>query len=349
MDRTRSQSLQDIQRMKIHSSSTPKHSAKFDVLSDLNLDNHQHRRNSSSQVTKQSFYRSLEDEGYSKRVYDSYQKNPHFASSKTLKERSEFTAPIKLEAKKRLASRNKPISQGDTINNNVHDGSNKIDVTQNMKNQQNSEKFYFDLCLPTAHNQKTPISDISSDELDWMEDLYNQSISHIADKAMSKGEASSIKQLGSDNNISAAMEYVLESSSRHRSCLSPQIKRASSVINKNDGRQSSMPRKSPEVSYLRKSVSDYLVSPEWQRHEKLLLDWRTFVNSHMLRSPKITCSPHDPQSLHSVGQEDTFSEMYSHGFKDKVPSTTISDHKQSLTKKRRDKKKFNESFRSRKK
>jgi hypothetical protein len=326
--------------MNLHSSSTQRTSAKLDILSNLNLDNHRHRRKTNSQGG-QSFYRRSQHEVHSKGIYDNDKMNHHPSSSIVMKEISERARPIKLETQKRLANRNKLINQNVKNNKNVNDTSDDIAIFHDENNQPHPDTLHFDLWIPNAQENRTPISDISTDDLDWMEDLYTDPFNHFEGKFITKGNSFSIHQLSSANEISAAMEYVLESSSRRRSCFSPQIKRFSRIISRNDREESSIARKSPEISHLQRSVSDFLVTPEWQRHEKLLLDWRAFVNSHMIHSPKIPCSSHEPQSVHSIVQETNFSNIHGKRFKERVPHAITSDPKPSQSKKRRDKKNSN--------
>jgi hypothetical protein len=338
MDRIRPQSLQDIQRMNLHTSSTHRLSAK---LSSLNLDNHRHRRKKNSQDFKQSLYRTSQHQVHSKGIYDYDQVNHHPSSSTGMRERSGLTQPIKFETQKRFPRGKRLINQNVTNNKNVHDTSDGIAISHDENNQPHPDTLHFDLCLPDPQENRTPISDISTDNLDWMEDLYTDPINHFEGKVITKGKKFSIHQLGGANNISAVMDYVLESTSRHRSCFSPQIKRFSRVINRSDREESFIPRKSPEISYLHRSVSDFLVTPEWQRHEQLLLDWRAFVNGHMIRSPKIASSSHEPQSAHSIAQAGTFCHIRENISKESVPHAVKSDPKSSQTKKRRNKKKSN--------
>jgi hypothetical protein len=154
-----------------------------------------------------------------------------------------------------------------------------IQNTPKAGKKERKDQYYFDLYLPTPE-AKTPISQITMDEIDWMEDLYNECLGTEAPK-----EHLSLKS-SVENNLATVMKDILVST-RQKSCLSPQMKRSHLIIpNKNFDSDQHFPSifdSSHSLLIDRQNdfpnVSDYLVSPEWKDHEKLLLEWRHFFSN----------------------------------------------------------------------
>jgi hypothetical protein len=154
-----------------------------------------------------------------------------------------------------------------------------IQNTPKATRKERNGQHYFDLYLPT-HEAKTPISQITMDEIDWMEDLYNECQGAEAPK-----EHLSLKS-SIDNDLAAVMKEILVST-RQKSCLSPQMKRSHLVIpSKNIDSDQQFPSIFDSSHSLLidcqnnfPNVSDYLVSPEWKGHQELLLEWRHFFSN----------------------------------------------------------------------
>jgi hypothetical protein len=153
-------------------------------------------------------------------------------------------------------------------------------ITPRTRKKERKEGYFFDLHLPT-HEVKTPISQLSMDEIDWMEDLYKECLERTAPKEHLR--------LGTsiDNDIAAVMEDILVST-RHKSCLSPQMKRSPILY---ENQKSDSNQQFPSIFDSSRSllidcqndfpnVSDYLESPEWKGHEKLLIEWRNFFSDN---------------------------------------------------------------------
>jgi hypothetical protein len=154
-----------------------------------------------------------------------------------------------------------------------------IHNTPKASRKERDGRCSFDLYLPT-HEAKTPISQITMDEIEWMEDLYNECLGTEAPKKPLSLRSSI------DNDLAGIIEDILVST-RQKSCLSPQMKQSHLVIaSKNIESDQHFPSIfDPSQSLLTDyqndfpNVSDYLATPEWKRHEKLLLEWRHFFSN----------------------------------------------------------------------
>jgi hypothetical protein len=179
-----------------------------------------------------------------------------------------------------------------------------ITERQQQKKMVDSSCNYFDLVIPKQNDLLTPISGISLDDPDWLEELYDETVSGIVDSKVREHQqivevSTSVEErrLPSTQGKTFTRPPV-----RHRSLPHPRQDAVSlncppfrddglhrRVGHHDDGKiQATSPTSTTQYASRRvavnlkkpipEKVTAYLHSSAWEEHQRILTDWRHFVH-----------------------------------------------------------------------